>query len=102
MEAEMNEMDVTPGKKSDSEDANVDEVISIQISKERTKKAYRETMKQDIETIDKYENRRIVNITHWRPIYEIIDEAYIKDSNISPDDFIKECKKLKRTTIYIK
>ena len=50
-------------------------------------------MSQDIETIDKYENRRIVNITQWRPIYEVIDEAYIKDSNIFPDDFIRECKK---------
>ena len=59
-------------------------------------------MSQDIETIDKYDNRIIVNITQWRPIYEVIDEAYIKDSNIFPDDFIRECKKkLKQTTIYI-
>ena len=50
-------------------------------------------MRQDIETIDKYENRRMVNITQWRPIYEVIDEAYIKDSNIFPGDFIRECKK---------
>ena len=47
-------------------------------------------MSQDIETIDKYENRRIVNITQWRPIYEVIDESYIKDSNIFPGDFIRE------------
>ena len=50
-------------------------------------------MNQDIETIDKYQNIRIVNITQWRPIYEVIDEAYIKDYNIFPDDFIRECKK---------
>ena len=50
-------------------------------------------MKQDIETIDKYENIRIVNITQWIPIYEVLYEAYIKDSNIFPDDFIRECKK---------
>ena len=50
-------------------------------------------MNQDIETIDKYENRRIVNIKQWRPIYEVIDEAYIKDYNIFPNDFIRECKK---------
>ena len=40
-----------------------------------------------------YENRIIVIITQWRPIYEVIDEDYIKDSNIFPDDFIIECKK---------
>ena len=50
-------------------------------------------MIQDIETIDKYENRRMVNKTQWRPIYEDIDEAYIKESNIFPDDFIREFKK---------
>ena len=56
-------------------------------------------MNQDIETIDKYYNRRIVNITQWRPIYEVIDEDYIKDSNIFPDYFIKECK-LKKHNLY--
>ena len=50
-------------------------------------------MNHYIETIDKYENRKIVNKTQWIPIYEVIDEDYIKDSNIFPDDFIKECKK---------
>ena len=46
-------------------------------------------MSQDIETTDTYGNRTKVNITQWRPIYEVIDEAYIKESNIFPDDFIK-------------
>ena len=92
MEAEMNEMDVTPGKKADSEDKSVHKAIPTQIRKERATKAYKETMNQDIETIDKYENRRIFNITQWRPIYEVINEAYIKDSNKSPDDFIREYK----------
>ena len=46
-------------------------------------------MSQDIKTIDSYENRRRVNITQWRPIYEVIDEAYTKESNIFPDDFIR-------------
>ena len=41
MEAEMNEMDVTPGKKDDSDDKNVDKEIPIQIRKERTIKAYK-------------------------------------------------------------
>ena len=49
-------------------------------------------MSQDIENIDTYETITKVNITQWRPIYEVIDEAYIKESNISPDDFIRECK----------
>ena len=55
-------------------------------------KSYKETMSQDIETIDTYDNRTKVNITQWRPIYEVIYEAYIKESNIFPDDFIRECK----------
>ena len=49
-------------------------------------------MSQDIENIDTYENRTKFNITQWRSIYEVIVEAYIKESNISPDDFIRECK----------
>ena len=49
-------------------------------------------MRQDIENIDTYETRTKVNTTKWRPIYEVIDKAYIKESNIFPDDFIKECK----------
>ena len=53
----MNKMDLTPGKKADSEDESVDKTIPIQIIKERTTKPYKETMNQDIETIDKYENR---------------------------------------------
>ena len=89
METEMNERCVKHGQKAYSEDANVDEAIPIQTGKERTTEAYKETMNQDIETIDKYDNRRILNITQWRPIYEVIDEAYIKDSNIFLDDFIR-------------
>ena len=46
-------------------------------------------MGQDIENIDTYETRKKVNITQWRPIYEVIDEAYIKESNNFPDDFIR-------------
>ena len=84
------EMDVKQGKKTYSEDANFDEATPIQIIKEITTEAYKETMNQDIETIDKYEDRRVVKKTQWRPIYEVIDEDYIKDSNIFPDDFIRE------------
>ena len=60
MEAETKEMDVKHGNKAYSEDSNVDESIPIQIKKERTTEAYKETMNQDIETIDKYEDRRVI------------------------------------------
>ena len=46
-------------------------------------------MNQDIETIGKYDVRRIIQKSKWRPIYEVIDEDYIKDSNIFPDYFIR-------------
>ena len=39
MEAEMNKMDLKPGKKDDSEDESIDEAIPIQIRKERTTEA---------------------------------------------------------------
>ena len=46
-------------------------------------------MSQDINNIDTYETRKNVNTTKWRPIYEVIDEAYIKESNIFTEDFIR-------------
>ena len=49
-------------------------------------------MSKDIDNIYTYETRTKTNIIKWRPIYEVIDEAYIKYSKTSPDDFIKECK----------
>ena len=50
-------------------------------------------MNKDIEAIDKNENsKQIVQKTKWRPIYEVTDEDYIKNSNIFPDDFITKCK----------
>ena len=86
MEAEMTKMELTPDNLVYSEDEGVDEAIPINIRKEGMTKAYKETMSQDIETIDTYENISKVNITQWRPIYEVIDEAYIKESNIFPDE----------------
>ena len=97
----MKEMDVKQGKMAYSKDANVDEAIPIQIGKGRTTEAYKETMNQDIVTINKYEDRRVVQKTQWRPIYEFTDEYYIKDSNIFPDDFIRECKKNPNEPQYI-
>ena len=44
-------------------------------------------MNEDIETIDKNENSKtIFQKTKWRPIYEVIDEDYIKNSHIFPVD----------------
>ena len=38
-------------------------------------------MRQDIKKMDTYETRTKVNTTKCRPMCELIDEAYIKDSN---------------------
>ena len=51
-------------------------------------------MSQDINNIDTYDTRTKFNTTKWRPIYEVIDEAYIEESKIFPEDFIRECKKI--------
>ena len=40
-------------------------------------------MSQDIKNINTYETRPKVNVTKWILIYEVIDEAYVKQSNIS-------------------
>ena len=58
MEAEMKEMDEKLGNNAFSEDDNFDEAIPIQIRKERTTEAYKQKMNEDIETIDKNENRQ--------------------------------------------
>ena len=52
-----------------SEDANVDEDIPIDLRKEQTTEAYKETMRKCINNIDTYETRTKVNTTKWRPIY---------------------------------
>ena len=83
MEAEMKEMDGKLGKNAFSEDDNFDEAIPIQIRKKRTKEAYKQKMNEDIETIDKNENSKILfQRTKRRPIYEVIDEDYIKNYHI--------------------
>ena len=50
-------------------------------------------MSKYIENIDTYETRKKVNTPKWRPIYEVIYEAYIEESKSFPEDFIRECKK---------
>ena len=47
-------------------------------------------MSQDIKNIDTYETIKKINTTKWRPIYEVIDESYIKYSKIPPDDDIRD------------
>ena len=92
-------MDYKLGKNAFLDDDNFDEAIPIQILKERTIEAYKEKMNKHIETIDKNDNsKQIVQKTQWRPIYEVIDEDYIKDSNIFPDDFITKCKQFPNKT----
>ena len=49
-------------------------------------------MSKYIEYIDTNESRTKVNTSKWRPIYEVIDEAYIEDSRIFTRDFIRYCK----------
>ena len=83
MEAELTKTDSRPDILAVSEYASVDEDVPIDIRKERNTKAYTEKISKDIENIDTYETRTKVNTTKWRPIYEVLDEAYIEDSKIS-------------------
>ena len=93
METEMKEISDKLGKNAFLDDDNFDEAIPIQIREERTTEAYKENMNEVIETIDKNENsQQIVQKNKWRTIYEVIDEDYIKNSDIFPDAFITKCK----------
>ena len=89
MEYELIEIDSKTGNLAVSEDANVDEYIPICLRKEQIAQAYKETMSMDIENIDTFETRKKVNTIKWRPICEVIYEAYFKGSKIFLDDFIK-------------
>ena len=46
----------------------------------------------DIDNINTFEKRNKVNTIKWRPIYEVIDEAYFIGSKIFSDYFMQECK----------
>ena len=89
METELTEMDSRTENLAVTEEANVDKAIPIYLKKEQNTEAYKETMSKDIDNIDTYETRTKANTTKWRPIYEVIDEAYIKGSKMFSDDFIK-------------
>ena len=88
----MTKMDLIPYHVAEEENQCVDEAIPILVRKEIITKAYKETMIQDIEIIDTYETRTKVNIPQWRPIYEVIGEAYIKGSKISLMTLLKNVK----------
>ena len=87
-------MDSIPDNLAVSEDESVDVAVPIDIRKEIKTEAYEEKTSQDIKNIDTYETRTKVNTTKWRPIYEVIDEGYIEESKIFPENFIRECKKI--------
>ena len=92
MESELTEMYSRTDNLAVFEDANVDEAIPTDLLKEQSIEVYKETTSKNINIIYTYKTRKKVNTTKWRPIYEVIDKAYIKDSKIFPDDFIRECK----------
>ena len=92
MEYEMTEMDSRPDNLEVSEDASVYEAIPIDLRKERSTEANKNTMSKYIDNIDTYETRTKVNTTKWSPSDEVIDKAYIKGSKFFPGDFIKKCK----------
>ena len=46
----------------------------------------------DIENISTFEKTNKVNTIKWRPIYEVIDEAYFIGYKILPDYFMQEYK----------
>ena len=94
MEAELMKMDSRPDNLAVPEDESADEATPIDIRKEGKTKSYKESMSQDINNIDIYKTRTKVNTTKWRPIYEVIDEAYIEYCDIFPEYFIRECKKI--------
>ena len=50
--------------------------------KEQSTEAYKNKTSRDINNIETYETRTKANTTKCRPIYEVIDEAYIKYSKI--------------------
>ena len=46
----------------------------------------------DIDKINTYEIRKKLNTIKWRPIYEVIKEAYFKESEIFSDDLCNKAK----------
>ena len=49
-------------------------------------------MNIDIDKINTFEKRNKKNTIKWRPIYEVTEEAYFKEFEKFPDNFMKQCK----------
>ena len=62
------------------------------LKKERNTQAYKDTLDIDIENISTFEKRNKVNTTQWRPIYEVIYEAYFIGSKLFSGDFMQKFK----------
>ena len=92
MEAELTQMDSKTDHLAVTEEANIDKVIPIDLRKERSILAYKETSGMDIENIAIFKIRNKVNRVKWMPIFEGIDEAYLRGSKSFSDNFMKECK----------
>ena len=58
MEAELTEMDSRPENLVVSEDASVDETITIDLRKEQRTEVYKETTSKDIDNTETYETRK--------------------------------------------
>ena len=75
-----------------TEEADVNEAIPMYLKKKQETKAYKETMDINIDKINTYETRNKSNTIKWRPIYKVIEEAYFKESENFPNDFMQQCK----------
>ena len=40
----------------------------------------------DIDKINPFEKRNKVNTIKWRPVYEVIEEAYLRENDFFSDD----------------
>ena len=89
MESELTEMDSRTDNLAVFKEANVDEAIPIDLRKEQSTEAYKETISKDIHNIYTYETITKVNTTQWRPIYEVTYEAYIKYYKLSQITLLK-------------
>ena len=69
-----------------TEETDVDEAIPIYLKKEQKIQAYNKTMEIDIENINTFEKRNKMHTTQWKTIYEVIEEDYLKESDIFPDE----------------
>ena len=97
MEAELiesSEMDSKTDNLNMTEEADVDEDIPTYLKKEGKTQAYKDKMDIDIDKIKTYEIRNKLNTIKWRPISEVIDEAYFIESKYFSDDLCNNARKM--------